>query len=430
MVARFYFLIIFMFLGLAPTLSAVELPLDLGSLGTGPGQLDIARDSSFETSIVTIPLDGRRQYRVTFDETAVYYVRILRQGKVIWREAIFVLVKPSDPAKMPRLEWVTADSNSRVRIWLSRDTSKTLRAETRSRAVRLDRIGAPWLIRLRSLDEAGATTALKSLQFRWVSYPLSPARGQALSRAEPAREMILDPSAPDDDQVGYEPDDAELLAGDEGPMDLFLARIQPRELGPLERRHVLKGWIRLLRESFSIDKKDRFAADPSQGLGNGLAAQYFLAPNLSFSGAVDLHATQTIYEEGGSEPPALEQKRIRAHLGLGLDLLNTNNRWTEWSFNLGPVLSLIQIPLQEDDQKFTDGGLKLSLHSYEFRASLNFLLLKSSSRELDLQQSLPWTVWSIRPFFSLYRYDTRQSAGSVTGVFKESGLRLGIEREF
>jgi len=72
----------------------------------------------------------------------------------------------------------------------------------------------------------------------------------------------------------------------------------------------------------------------------------------------------------------------------------------------------------------------LSLHSYQYRANLAFLLLKSSSRELDLQLSLPWTVWSIRPFFSLYRYDTRQSAGSVTGTFKESGLRLGIEREF
>ena len=97
---------------------------------------------------------------------------------------------------------------------------------------------------------------------------------------------------------------------------------------------------------------------------------------------------------------------------------------------LGPVAGLVQMPLQENEQKFTDYGIHFGSQHYPSRVAFTVLFLKSGSREIHGRWIAPWTIWSIRPFLGLYLYNTRQSAGAVTGRFQESGLRLGLARDF
>jgi hypothetical protein len=299
--------------------------------------------------------------------------------------------------------------------------------ETSELGARLHKVGAPWLIRVRGLTTQGRYVPVTDLRFRWAT--VGGARTEKVLPKTP--DVALDVTAPDDDQVVYEPEDKDLLSGpDEGFIGSFVGRGSSPDLPPVQRKHEAYVWLRYLREDFSIDKKDRFEAEPSSGLGSGGGGQYFLAPNLSLSGTIDTHATRTDYEAGGAQAPNTEQKRIRFHVALGLDLLNTHVRTTDWSLMLGPAFGMVQMPLQENDQKFTDYGLHLASQHYPSRVAFTLLFLKSGSREIHSHWIAPWTVWSVQPFLGLYLYNTRQSAGAVTGLFQESGLRIGLARDF
>lgn len=409
-----------------PMLRAEVFSLDMGRFGQRPGTMEVALDANFENILVTIDLGDKQKYLINFPETAVYFVRVRQQQNVLWQEAILALLENHPADRLPRLDWPAVPEAVRYRLWLCRDSLRTRWLETMDRATHLNKIGAPWLIRLRGITAQGELLPVPQLRFQWMS-----AYQNVSPLVEETAGVTLDLDAPDDDQVVYEPEDKDFLSGaDESPMDAFIARVTPRNLPPLKRQHEVFVWLRYLREEFSIDKKDRFAAEPSVGFGTGAGGQYFLAPNLSLTGAIDTHATITNYEAGGAQAPDTEQKRVRLHVALGLDVLNTHMRTTDWSLSLGPVAGLVQMPLQQNDQKFTDYGIKIEGHHYRSRMALSILFLKSGSREIDGRWIMPWTAWSINPFLGSYLYDTRQSAGAVTGLFHESGLRVGLERDF
>jgi hypothetical protein len=412
--------------GLFP-LHAAVFPVQIGSLGQESGTLDVAKDKDFQEILVSIRLGGRAEYLINFPETGVYYIRVRQQQGVVWQEAMLALLNHSREDQIARLQWTPVPEALRYRLWLSRDSSRPRWFESTELAVLLHKIGTPWLIRLRGITAQGELLPVPDISLRWV-----PALLHAPEAAPPkAPDMVLDLNAPDDDQVVYEPEDKDLLSGpEEGPMTAFISRTSPVDLPPLVRKHEVFVWLRYLREQFSIDKKDRFEAEPSSGLGTGAGGQYFLAPNLAVSGAIDTHATRTDYEAGGAQAPNTEQKRIRFHLALGLDILNTHFRTTDWSLMLGPAAGLVQMPLQQNDQKFTDYGLHFASQYYPYRIAFTVLLLKSGSRELHARWIAPWTIWSMQPFLGSYLYNTRHSAGAVTGRFHESGLRFGLERDF
>jgi hypothetical protein len=421
-------LIILLSLGasLSP-LHAAVFPLQIGSLGQQAGTLEVGRDKDFQNILVSIKLDGREDYLVNFPETGVYYIRVSQAQGVVWQEAVLALLNSTQDDRIARLQWTAVGQAQRYRLWLSRDSGRPHWFETSELAVLLHKVGTPWLLRLRGITAGGQVLPVHDINLRWVS-----AAGRAPEATPPqAPDMVLDLNAADDDQVVYEPEDKDLLSGpDDGPMMAFIARTSPVDLPPLMRKNEVYVWLRYLREQFSIDKKDRFEAEPSTGLGTGAGGQYFLAPNLAVSGAIDTHATRTDYEAGGAQAPNTEQKRIRFHLALGLDILNTHIRTTDWSLMLGPAAGLVQMPLQQNDQKFTDYGLHFATQHYPSRLAFTFLFLKSGSREIHARWIAPWTIWSMQPFLGSYLYNTRHSAGAVTGRFHESGLRVGLERDF
>jgi hypothetical protein len=408
-------------------LHAEVFPLRLGALGQQPGTLEIARDQSFQNMLVTLKLGEKDEYLVNFPDTAVYYMRVKQQEKILGQEGILVLLDASRIDQLAQLEWSPEPQVTRYRLWVSRNTMRTRWFETSEVSARLHKIGAPWLIRVRGMTNQGRYVPVKDLRFRWAT--LGVAGSEKVVPKTP--DVALDLTAPDDDQVVYEPEDKDLLSGpDDGIISSIIGRSSPSDLPPVQRKHEAYVWLRYLREEFSIDKKDRFEAEPSSGLGSGGGGQYFLAPNLAVSGAIDTHATRTDYEAGGAQAPNTEQKRIRFHVALGLDLLNTHVRTTDWSLMLGPALGLVQMPLQQNDQKFTDYGLHFASQHYPSRLGFTVLFLKSGSREIHSRWIAPLTIWSMQPFLGLYLYNTRQSAGAVTGRFQESGLRFGLARDF
>jgi hypothetical protein len=354
-------------------------------------------------------------------------MRVRQQEKILGQEAVLVLLEASQNDQLAQLDWSPEPQVKRYRLWVSRNTMRTRWFETSEVSARLHKIGAPWLIRVRGMTHQGRYVPVTDLRFRWAT--LGVAGPEKVVPKTP--DVALDVTAPDDDQVVYEPEDKDLLSGpDDGIISSFIGRSSPSDLPPVQRKNEAYVWLRYLREDFSIDKKDRFEAEPSSGLGSGGGGQYFLAPNFSLSGAIDTHATRTDYEAGGAQAPNTEQKRIRFHVALGLDLLNTHVRTTDWSLMLGPALGLVQMPLQENDQKFTDYGLHLATQHYPSRLGFTVLFLKSGSREIHSRWIAPLTIWSMQPFLGLYLYNTRQSAGAVTGRFQESGLRFGLARDF
>lgn len=413
-------------LGLSP-LHAEVFPLQMGALGRQPGTLEIAADQNFQTMLVTLKLGDKDEYLVNFPATAVYYVRVRQQEKILWQEAVLALLDASQDERLAQLDWSPEPQVKRYRLWVSRNTLRTRWFETTDVSARLHKIGAPWLIRVRGMTSQGRYVPVKDLRFRWAALGLF--KPEKVVPKTP--DVALDVTAPDDDQVVYEPEDKDLLSGpEEGLLSSFAGRSSAPDLPPLQRKHEAYVWLRYLREEFSIDKKDRFEAEPSSGLGSGGGGQYFLAPNVAVSGMIDTHATITDYEAGGAQAPNTQQKRIRFHLALGLDLLNTHVRTTDWSLMLGPVAGMVQMPLQENDQKFTDYGISIASQHYPSRLGFTVLFLKSGSREIHSRWIAPWTFWSMQPFFGLYLYNTRQSAGAVTGRFQESGLRFGLARDF
>lgn len=414
------------------SLQAEVFPLDLGRLGHRAGTLEIAHDPDFQNLLVTIRTGDKQEYLVNFPETAVYFIRLRQDQKVIWQEAVLALLESGGEDRMPRLDWKPVPEAQRYRIWLVRHQIRTQWLETPEQAAHLHRLGAPWLIRVRGISAQGQFQPVTQMTMQWVPTRVNPAKAAPapdIVKKEP--ELRLDPNAPDDDQTVYEPEDKDLLSGsEESPMDAFIARVTPPQLPPLKRAHEVYIWLRYLQERFEIDKKDRFESDPSSGLGTGASGQYFFAPNISLLGLVDTHATKTDYEAGGVQVPQTQQKRIRVYLGVALDVLNTQIRTTDWSLELGPILGILQIPLQENEQRFTDYGIRFGTHHFPSRSSFSIHFLKSGGREIDLRWTAPWTAWSVRPFIGLYNYESRQSAGSVTGLFHEKGLRLGLERDF
>ncbi|MCX6130148.1 MAG: hypothetical protein NTX25_13915 [Proteobacteria bacterium] len=292
----------------------------------------------------------------------------------------------------------------------------------------IGRLATPSLIRWRVQSDDGRDRPLQTIAWRWVA-PSQKIQSQAQPQ-NMSKLPTIDLQAPEQDQSLYEPEYAGLLAGEENSHKFWSSKEEKLSLAPLHRPHRVFAWFRYLRESFNIDKQDRFAASPSQGLGTGLAAQYYILSQLSVSGSLETHATQTEYETGGTSEPAQVQKRVRSHLALGLDLLNTNSREPNWAFNLGPVGSFLQLPLVSDNQRVLDYGIKASLQVFQPALNLDLLILKSGSRETSLVGILPWPVFSLRPFLGFYRFDTRQSSGAFTGLYLETGLRLGIERDF
>ncbi len=418
--------------GRSARLQAAVFSLDIGSLGLVSGLLEVAEDQAFQTIQVSVELGGSHEYLINLPKTAVYYVRVRSADRILWQEAMFAIVEQSQDTVMPRLEWNPIPGAQTYRLWLSRPGVKARWIDTPNRMVNLSRLGAPWLIRLRAIAGPGARKNVQAVSFRMVVALRSSELPKPRTGGSEVATKFFDPAARDDDQAVYEPEDKDLLEGADGPMDFIFTSRASETLSPLLRRHQLQGWFRYLKESFQIDKLDRFAAAPSQGLGTGAAGLYYLQPQLALSGAVETHATHTLYDEGGAGAPATDQKRIRLHVALGLDLLNTNVRYADWSLYVGPVVNLLQLPLAKDEQKVVDFGLKIDLHSLSTHSHVSLLLLKSSSREWNLDGALPWslTSWSIRPFLGLYHFDTRQSSGAVSGSFRESGLRLGIAREF
>jgi hypothetical protein len=408
-------------------LQAEVFPLDMGRLGHQEGTLEVARDAGFQNMLVSISLGDKREYLINFPETAVYFARVRRQDSIVWQEAILALLANADASRMPRLNWSRVPQAVRYRLWLVRYPLRTRWFETQDLAAHLTKVGAPWLIRLRGITAMGELVPVPELRFQWVSTNLKTPAPAAPKEPE----VFIDLNAPDNDQVVYEPEDTDLLSGpDEGPMSTFVARSMPSDLPPIVRKHEVTVWLRYLREEFSIDKKDRFEAEPSSGLGTGASGLYYLAPNVVLSGAIDTHATVTDYEAGGAQAPNTEQKRIRFHVALGLDVMNTHIRSTDWSLNIGPVAGLVQMPLQQNEQKFTDYGLHFAGRYHPVRLGLSVLFLKSGSREIHSSWITPWTIWSMQPFFGAYLYNTRHSAGAVTGHFEESGLRFGLEYDF
>ena len=316
-----------------------------------------------------------------------------------------------DPAeeKALRLSWQGSRDAKAFRIWLHRTGRRLIGAESQNPFLVLYGNGSPWIVRFRELSAKNQSLPISTLSTE--SFEVSK---QTEQNPQSTADFRIDPYASDDDQLAYEPDST-MHAAEEGLQRLPEFEVQAPTV---QRSHHAEIWLRLIYEQFVVEKLDRFEADPSKGLGLGAYGQYFLQPHLSLSASLESHANQTSYELGGSEPPAEKQKRIRAHLALDVDLLNSLNYQPNWSLTLGPVVNLLQIPLHQDQYLTYDFGIKSSLNAWQYGLRLDALLLKSGSRETSLSYKIPWEKWSIYPYLGFFYYNSHQSSDTASARFR------------
>jgi hypothetical protein len=237
------------------------------------------------------------------------------------------------------------------------------------------------------------------------------------------------------DQTSFEPNYKGLLAGreDASLKDKIQALGGARQLVPLNRRHRIYGWLRMMQEDFRVRRNpDTYNGEKTQGFGTGLGGEIVVKDTLTLQLEVDTHGTKTYYEAGGINPPAEEQRRIHGRIGVLFDLLNVNHRYPRLAFELGPVIGYTQVPLEKDNEGKTDFGAQAR---WQFlgetsQGSVTFRWMKTHSRDLALNWvGRGYQILGVSPLFGIYNYHTEFDAAEAKAEFDETGVRFGIQRE-
>lgn len=433
----------------ASAAEAVVFQLDVGLTGQSGERLEVARDDAFQELLVQSRIGQQTSYLVNIEKTGRYVYRILRDGKELLRETFFVALEPPPADRLYRASWKAVAGDASYRLSFSRPDGQRSWVVSSSPLVYLGGRGVPWLLRVRAVVPGKAQTeSVEQLQVQATVPPPSvqvaePSKPKSQSQPTPSpaaevRELRIDPFAQDDDQLSAEPEYKDLLRGEDKRWWTESQAVggASATLKPLQRPHNVYAWVRSFSESFKVDRRDRYASPASQGLGGGFGASYFVQPTMRVALDLDTHATKTSYEEGGTEPPREEQKRIRLLAGAGVDVLNMESRRENLSLLIGPVFAYLQLPLKDDEQSVGDIGLEVAPVYFPWLLSSQLRYFKSGSFEGALQWTLPILQFSpakklsLRPFAGLYRRHTRASADGVDSTFDESGVRLGLDLGF
>lgn len=427
--------------------AAVVFPLEVGLTGQSGDRLEVAADDAFKELILQSRIGQQTTYLVNLEKTGRYVYRILRDGKELERDAFFVALEAPPPERLYRARWKAVEGDVSFRISFTRVNGLKSWVVSSTPLVYLGGRGVPWLLRIRAvrpgvpgsqpIAELDVQVTVPPPSVR-VAEPLKATTEPKESAAAAPPVLKLDPFAKDDDQIDAEPEYKDLLKGSEkrwwGDAATQGAKSQ---LKPLTRPHSVYSWLRGFKEGFKVDRRDRYESPESQGFGGGFGFAYFVQPTLRVGLDLDTHATKTSYEEGGTEPPASEQKRIRLLLGAGVDVLNLESRRENFSLLIGPSFGFLQLPVSEDEQKLGDIGLEINPSYYPWRLQAQLRYFKSGSSEAALHWTLPLAIWSLpakkmglRPFLAPYTRRTKAKDSSFDSTFNESGCRLGLDFSF
>jgi hypothetical protein len=400
---------------------ATILPVEVPAAAASSDSFAVTRQSPTSELLVEGPLRVRGHVLVNFPETGVYRVAFRQGTKVVWHEDLFVQLTESPVDRLVRLEW-RRDSPGLYRLDFSKQKVRIGTGETQHNHVYLRGGEPPWMLRI---HQGRGHAPVEGLQLTWVTFPgLQPRASDT-----PLPNISFDPSARDDDQVVAEPDYHELL--EEADVGSLVTKVsESKDLPPLERQHRIFSWIKLFQESFRVDRRDRYASQPSQGVGSGIGGFFYVTPTLQTQVEFESHVTQTEYEAVGTESPAAEQFRFRLRLGAGVDVLNLEVRRHNLGLEIGPQLTIHQIPLARDNQRVSDPGLGVSLSLFEWQMMVELRTFQSQSHEMGMRWILPWSYWGINPFLGLYQRMTWAKSGDVKARFEEKALWLGLDREF
>ncbi len=412
----------FLFLCHLP-LRADVMPLEVRIEQGKSGILEISKDRNFSHIQSSLKINHQDLYRAEFKENGIYYMRFRSEGKITWTEAFLVVIKGSDRKEIPCLSW--AKTPGRYRLSIRNGRGQKQWCETSDQVAFLKNLKTPVIIRLMGVDTKSKTAELPELSLKWA---------RDMSLPEMGNHRPIDTAhgnyEEDSDQTEEEPYDSEYM---NEPIDLKAispSETQVKELPPLLRKSNVSLWMRLISEQFSIHNKDTFDAPTTIGLGTGGEGHLFIRPDLMLSGKIDTHGTHTAFEKDADLAPGADQKRLRSHLSLGLDLLNIENRDQLHSVYIGPAIGLFQLPLVHDNQIVTDLGMKVSLHLYTLGFNFDMILMKSGSFEVSSLYHLNEIAAHLQPIAGIYFCETTQKAGSVNSRFSEVGLNLGLSLEF
>ena len=415
--------------GLGAEAFALPFKFDVGLTGKSKGTLEVVSPKD-ESVLSSVEFGKGRIYSLDFPAEGLYLLRIKSNGKLVWKETVYILTENPAADVLMRTSWALRAGTMRTVIRVQ-DPAGELRYGVSIRDKIFLRLrGVPRLIRVFQEDYSGNFQAANDLQIAKVTE--KQAKDEVID-AEP--DIQLDPNGPEDDQAVYEPDYKGLLAGKEDKTwrQKVLELSVSRKLQPLNRPHRVYTWLRIMQESFRVRRTpDSYSGQKTQGFGTGFGGNAVFKDTMSLQLEIDTHGTKTQYEKGGSNPPAEEQKRIHARIGPLFDVLNVEHNHPRFAFEIGPVIGYTQVPLEKDNQGKTDFGA--SVRWQYFGAShgeAQFRFMKSHSRDLSvLWIGSAYKISRFSPLFGLYNYHTEFESTDAKAEFDEVGVRFGIHAEF
>ncbi|RYZ69635.1 MAG: hypothetical protein EOP09_07340 [Proteobacteria bacterium] len=289
---------------------------------------------------------------------------------------------------------------------------------------------APRLVRVFQEDYAGVSTPAPKMHMGPITEKA--AREENASAPQPDITFELGDG---EDQTSFEPAYKGLLAGreDASLKDKIQALGGARRLEPLNRKHRVYAWLRMMQEDFQVRRNpDTYNGEKTQGFGTGIGGEAVVKDTLSLQLEIDTHGTKTDYESGGTNPPSEEQRRIHGRFGALFDVLNVNHNYPRFAFEIGPVIGYTQVPLEKDNEGKADFGanLRWQFLGQMSNTSFTFRWMKTHSRDLALVWvGRGYQILTVSPLFSIYNYHTEFDAAEAKAKFDETGVRFGIQRE-
>ena len=437
--------------GATEPVSATIFQLEVGMNGLSTDRIEIARDEEFKQIIVASRVGQASHYLVNFEKSGVYVYRLIRGGQEIERDRIAVVLEGPPQDQMIFISWTEDKPGDSYRLSFSQPHGEKTWVISNVPYLYLRGNGVPWILRVRpeaaSVDRKTVPkkSPINGLKLMYTQPP--PA---AVSKSPAVKEppvLVLDPFASDEDQLTAEPDYKDLLKGPERKwwnIDGILEGGGSGDRGrtslePLFRRSRMSFGLRSFREDFRVNRRDRYESAPTQGLGTGFALHYYAQPTFQVQIETETHATTTTYDEGGTEPPAATQKRLRLLLGVLFDVLNLESRRQNWSLDVGTNIGLVQVPLRVDNQKLADIGFQASLRYFPWGLHSTVRAYKSESSEVSLQWVAPWDIGlgkigakklDMNVEMGAYQRTTRAKDGTTTSQFHETGYRIGLELNY
>lgn len=378
-----------------------------------------------------VQLSKERAVTLDFPSEGLYSVQVLSdKGEEIWKETVYVLLNIPSNEYLMRASWAVKPGTMRT-VLRVQDPAGVMQYGVSIRDKIFLRLRqAPRLVRVFQEDYSGLSSPAGNMNMGPVT--------ETAAREENAtagQDVTFD-LGEGDDQLSYEPAYKGLLAGkeDKSLKEKIQALGGAQRLEPLNRPHRIYGWVRMMQEDFRVRRNpDTYNGEKTQGFGTGFGGDFVVKDTLSLQLEVDTHGTRTDYEDGGTNTPAEEQRRIHARVGPLFDVLNVNHKYPRFAFEIGPVVGYTQIPLEKDNEGKTDfgGSLRWQYFGAMTHVEAQFRWMKSHSRDLSLiWMGTGYQIMTISPLFGVYSYHTEFDAAEAKGEFDEAGVRFGIHREF